>query len=145
VLWERHFKSNAVPLRIIRAFARPTPDMATSHPTDSYPTVADAPLVRTLSTSLSIRKSEDSSVKADDLVEHGPPQFRVIDWMLGRRPKYDLDSIATRRSVFDDPKLAEHYHPTPQYENLSRFDPSARWTHREEQVRPFIFIEEYYL
>lgn len=46
----------------------------------------------------------------------------------------DLDAIATRRSVYDDPDLASHYWPKKEYENLHRFDPNARWTYREEQV-----------
>ncbi|KAF7980305.1 hypothetical protein HWV62_39093 [Athelia sp. TMB] len=46
----------------------------------------------------------------------------------------DLDSISTRASVFDDPKLAPHYWPKANYENIHRFDPKARWTYREEQA-----------
>ncbi|EMD39015.1 hypothetical protein CERSUDRAFT_151842 [Gelatoporia subvermispora B] len=49
-----------------------------------------------------------------------------------RRPKRELDNIATQPSVFDDPTTLEVYRPPASYENAHRFDPDARWTWREE-------------
>ncbi len=70
--------------------------------------------------------AEVASLGASPLDEgHGP---------FWRRSKRNLDAIATQPSVFDDPKSLEVYRPPPQYENAHRFDPSARWTWREELV-----------
>lgn len=44
----------------------------------------------------------------------------------------DLDSVATQPSVYDVEELAPQYWPRDDYENLHRFDPSLRWTWKEE-------------
>ena len=71
----------------------------------------------------------------DDLVDAEPEPFRFTNliFRLGNASQ-DLDATATRRSVYDDPVLAPHYFPKPDYENIHRFDIMARWTYREERV-----------
>lgn len=72
----------------------------------------------------------DSLVEPEDT--SAPPGF--WESLTTRKRPRDLDAVATVRSVFDDPALAEFYQPRPDYENLHRFDPSERWTYREEQA-----------
>ncbi|KAL4779969.1 putative MFS transporter [Aspergillus varians] len=68
--------------------------------------------------------------EAEPPAEHGS----FFSALFRRKKPVDLDAVATTRSVYDDPMLARFYLPHPKYENLHRFDPDFRWTHREENA-----------
>ena len=81
-------------------------------------------------------KRESSSVtESSSLVELEESIDSHSLWPWGSSSKKpDPDSIATVRSVFDDPVLAPYYTPKPEYENAHRFDVKERWTVREENT-----------
>ena len=59
----------------------------------------------------------------------------IMSWLgvRSRSSHIDLDEIATQPSVFDQPEIPKVYIPDPMYEGAHRFEPSFRWTWREEQ------------
>lgn len=53
-----------------------------------------------------------------------------------RKEQYDPDAIATQPSIWDSDKVEEYKerYIHPKWENWSAFDPSARWTWKEERA-----------
>ncbi|KAK7439381.1 hypothetical protein VKT23_017604 [Stygiomarasmius scandens] len=102
--------------------------------------VADRSSVKTTASSSVSRHSADHKTldlaPTGDLCDDDVPPFRLSSWLFksNRSKPFDQDAIATRRSVYDNPNLAEFYWPKRDYENLHRFDPNARWTFREENA-----------
>jgi hypothetical protein len=101
-----------------------------THRSSFMSTVAVASRSKTTSSNASLSEKEEPVIEtAVKQVPHEKKRFGL--WSKKRQ---DLDNIATQPSVFDDPVTLEVYRPPPSYENAHRFDPTARWTFREEIV-----------
>ncbi|KAI0095223.1 major facilitator superfamily domain-containing protein [Irpex rosettiformis] len=89
----------------------------------------DKPKTNPAKTELSEKDGLSLEESISEVVE---PQSAKRRFALWPRTRVDLDAIATKPSVFDDPATLEVYRPPKGYENAHRFDPTARWTLREE-------------
>ncbi|GAB7349966.1 hypothetical protein MBLNU459_g0655t1 [Dothideomycetes sp. NU459] len=85
--------------------------------------------------STSQRDAKETDVTISSVDRHeaplGVPRDEKQFWFQ-RTKAYDPNAIATQRSVYDNPETAKEYQPRADWENLHRFDPSARWTWSEE-------------
>lgn len=93
------------------------------------------PILESASITSSHEESNGKAAKAStrEISPLGAPVV-VRRGVFGKSEKVDLNAIATHPSVYDDPDTAQFYQPRADYENLHRFDPTARWTWAEEKV-----------
>ncbi|KAJ5952232.1 uncharacterized protein N7479_010645 [Penicillium vulpinum] len=87
---------------------------------------------KTPNESISVLKSTDtdSSTSLEIAPLGGPGEERRFWFQRGKG--YNPEAVATQPSVYDNPDTAKEYQPRADWENLHRFDPSARWTWSEE-------------
>lgn len=65
-------------------------------------------------------------------IKRGPVTDAILRLLKRKQGDKDfLDDIATQGSVYDGAQ-AQHYQPRADWENIEAFDPSFRWTWREE-------------
>ncbi|SPO01579.1 related to nicotinamide mononucleotide permease [Cephalotrichum gorgonifer] len=80
------------------------------------------------------KKAPSAEIVPDpDLPLLGAPADEKRFWWQ-RTKGYNGSAIATQPSVYDNPETAKYYMPRPDWENLHRFDPLARWTWDEENA-----------
>lgn len=124
------------------AIASPLPKETSTHDDKSTTTSSSSSDLEKHAKATTISVTETTAKSSDSKCAPLGKPSSSRGFRFRRSKRHDPNAIATQPSVFDDPELAEEYRPRPDWENIHRFDPAARWTWAEEKVCcNLIFLE----
>ena len=108
-------------------------DLESNHSKTDYKDAKDGVTDVTLPTPAALAAKEGGRMEA----VLGDALLRFLKIRKGpRKDQYDPDAVATQPSIWDSENVEEYKqrYIHPQWENWSAFDPTTRWTWKEERA-----------